>query len=84
MWCDYAALDPVATEEPGAHRGIKAGTLKLVGTTEEVIYNEFTKLLDSQEEYEKMSHAANSYGDGYACERIVDILEYGEIKAIKE
>ena len=48
------------TERP---EGIKAGTLKLVGTSEEVIYNEFTKLLDSQEEYEKMSHAANPYGD---------------------
>lgn len=64
--------------------GIKAGTLKLVGTSEEVIYNEFTKLLDNQEEYEKMSHAANPYGDGHACERIADILEYGEMKTYKE
>ena len=55
------------TERP---EGIKAGTLKLVGTSEEVIYNEFTKLLDNQEEYEKMSHAANPYGDGHTCERI--------------
>ena len=69
------------TERP---EGIKAGTLKLVGTSEEVIYNEFTKLLDSQEEYEKMSHAANPYGDGHACERIADVLEYGEMKASKE
>lgn len=69
------------TERP---EGIKAGTLKLVGTSEEVIYNEFTKLLDNQEEYEKMSHAANPYGDGHACERIADILEYGEMKASKE
>ena len=69
------------TERP---EGIKAGTLKLVGISEEVIYNEFTKLLDSQEEYEKMSHAANPYGDGHACERIADVLEYGEMKAIKE
>ena len=58
-------------------------TLKLVGTSEKVIYNEFTKLLDSREEYEKMSHAANPYGDGHACERIADVLEYGEVKAIK-
>ena len=50
------------TERP---EGIKAETLKLVGTSEEVIYNEFTKLLDSREEYEKMSHAANPYGDGH-------------------
>ena len=64
--------------------GIKAGTLKLVGTSEEVIYNEFTKLLDNQEEYEKMSHAANPCGDGHACERIADILEYGEMKTSKE
>lgn len=69
------------TERP---EGIKAGTLKLVGTSEEVIYNEFTKLLDTQEEYEKMSHAANPYGDGHACERIADILEYGEMKTSKE
>lgn len=69
------------TERP---EGIKAGTLKLVGTSEEVIYNEFTKLLDNQEEYEKMSHAANPYGDGHACERSADILEYGEMKEIKE
>lgn len=37
-----------------------------------------------REEHEKMSHAANPYGDGHACERIADILEYGEMKAIKE
>ena len=37
----------------------------------------------NQEEYEKMSHAANPYGDGHACERIADVLEYGEVKAIK-
>ena len=60
------------TERP---EGIKAGTLKLVGTSEEVTYNEFTKLLDNQEEYEKMSHAANPYGDGHACESVVDCLD---------
>ena len=65
------------TERP---EGIKAGTLKLVGTSEEVIYTEFTKLLDQPEEYEKMAHASNPYGDGHACERIADILEFGEIK----
>ena len=63
------------TERP---EGIKAGTLKLVGTTEEVIYREFTKLLDDKEAYEKMSHAANPYGDGHASERIADILECGK------
>lgn len=69
------------TERP---EGIKAGMLKLVGTSEEVIYNEFTKLLDNRAEYEKMSYAANPYGDGHACERIADILEYGEMKTSKE
>ena len=60
------------TERP---EGIKAGTLKLVGTDEEVIYSEFKKLLESKEAYEKMSHASNPYGDGFACKRIADILE---------
>ena len=60
------------TERP---EGIKAGTLKLVGTEEEKIYNEFEKLLTDKNEYEKMSKASNPYGDGYACKRIADILE---------
>ena len=60
------------TERP---EGIKAGTLKLVGTEEENIYNEFEKLLTDKNEYEKMSKASNPYGDGYACKRIADILE---------
>ena len=59
------------TERP---EGIEAGTLKLVGTSEEVIYREFKRLLDDKEEYEKMSKASNPYGDGFACMRIVDIL----------
>lgn len=60
------------TERP---EGIKAGTLKLVGTDETIIYNEFKKLLTDSEEYEKMSKASNPYGDGFACKRIADILE---------
>ena len=60
------------TERP---EGIAAGTLKLVGTSEETIYNEFRKLLTDQSEYEKMSQASNPYGDGFACRRIADILE---------
>lgn len=60
------------TERP---EGVDAGTLKLVGTSEETIYEWFTKLLDDKEEYNKMAHAANPYGDGHACERIADILE---------
>ena len=62
------------TERP---EGVYAGTLKLVGTKEETIYEWFTKLLDDEEEYVKMAHAANPYGDGHACERIADILENG-------
>ena len=60
------------TERP---EGVTAGTLKLVGTEEETIYNEFKKLLDDKAEYLKMSAASNPYGDGFACKRIADILE---------
>lgn len=60
------------TERP---EGIVAGTLKLVGTEEETIYNEFSRLLSDKNEYETMSKASNPYGDGHACERIADILE---------
>lgn len=60
------------TERP---EGIKAGTLRLVGTDEEVIYQNFKQLLENKEEYEKMSIASNPYGDGFACRRIADILE---------
>ena len=59
------------TERP---EGIKAGTLKLVGTNEETIYREFKKLIEDQNEYQKMSHASNPYGDGHASERIADII----------
>ncbi len=60
------------TERP---EGIAAGTLKLVGTQEETIYREFTRLLTDPEEYAAMAHASNPYGDGLACRRIADILE---------
>ena len=63
------------TERP---EGIEAGTLKLVGTEENVIYSEFSKLLIDNNEYEKMSKASNPYGDGHACERIANILEFGK------
>ncbi len=65
------------TERP---EGIEAGTLKLVGTDEKVIYENFKELLESKEAYEKMSKASNPYGDGLACKRIADILEFGETK----
>ena len=60
------------TERP---EGIAAGTLKLVGTEEETIYREFTRLLCDEAEYERMSQASNPYGAGLACKRIADILE---------
>lgn len=60
------------TERP---EGIKAGTLKLVGTDEQVIYDNFKLLLENQEAYNAMAKASNPYGDGWACKRIADILE---------
>ena len=60
------------TERP---EGIAAGTLKLVGTDEEVIYRNFKLLLENPAEYAKMSNASNPYGDGFACKRIADVLE---------
>jgi UDP-N-acetylglucosamine 2-epimerase (non-hydrolysing) len=59
------------TERP---EGIDAGTLKLVGTDEEVIYEETKKLLTDKEVYDAMSKASNPYGDGHASERIVDAI----------
>lgn len=59
------------TERP---EGIKAGTLKLVGTNEETIYNAFKELLTDAVVYDRMSKASNPYGDGFASERIADIL----------
>lgn len=60
------------TERP---EGIAAGTLKLVGTKEEVIYESFEELLENKKAYEAMARASNPYGDGFACKRIADILE---------
>lgn len=60
------------TERP---EGIAAGTLKLVGTDEDIIYNNFKSLLEDRSAYDAMSGASNPYGDGFACRRIADILE---------
>ena len=60
------------TERP---EGIAAGTLKLVGTDEEVIYQSFKELLEDNSAYLAMSTASNPYGDGTACKQIADILE---------
>ena len=63
------------TERP---EGIAAGTLKLVGTEEETIYNSFKELLENPEVYRSMSTASNPYGDGLASKRIADILQNGK------
>lgn len=64
------------TERP---EGVNAGTLRLVGTDEDQIYNSFCFLLDNETEYRKMSSATNPYGDGNASRRIADIIEkYGQ------
>ena len=60
------------TERP---EGISAGTLKLVGTEEESIYENFKLLLENEAAYRSMSETKNPYGDGFACKRIADILE---------
>lgn len=59
------------TERP---EGVEAGTLKLVGTDEDVIYREFSRLLSDDVEYAAMSRASNPYGDGRASERIANVL----------
>ena len=63
------------TERP---EGIAAGTLKLVGTDEEVIYSNFKRLLEDPDAYAAMAEASNPYGDGKASRRIADILEFGK------
>lgn len=59
------------TERP---EGIEAGTLKLVGTEYQNIYNAIDLLISNKEEYKRMSEAKNPYGDGFASKRIVDII----------
>ena len=60
------------TERPEA---LEAGTVKLVGTNTSLIIKEAQKLLDNEEEYNTMSKAHNPYGDGKACERIVQFIK---------
>lgn len=69
---EYDKKQIEATERP---EGVKAGTLRLVGTDEEAIYNNFKELLENSDAYNAMAKACNPYGDGHACERIADILE---------
>lgn len=67
------------TERP---EGVSAGTLRLVGTDEESIYEEFKKLLENSDSYLKMKHAVNPYGNGTACKKIADILEADNLLGI--
>ena len=60
------------TERP---EGVEAGTLRLVGTNEEKIYNNFKMLITDDKEYTKMAQAKNPYGDGFASVRIADVIE---------
>lgn len=60
------------TERPEA---LEAGTVKLVGTDQDRIVNEVSALLDDASYYESMSKAVNPYGDGLACERIVEVMK---------
>lgn len=61
------------TERPEA---VEAGTVKVIGTEQEVVYNEGTLLLEKREEYDKMANAVNPYGDGKASLRIIQAIKY--------
>lgn len=71
------------TERP---EGVKAGTLKLVGTDPERVKEEMTALLTDPDLYQKMSSARNPYGDGKASERIVQAIQhyYGLVDSVSE
>lgn len=60
------------TERPEA---VEAGTVKLVGTNYDLIVSETSRLLDDEEYYNTMSQANNPYGDGQACERIIEFIK---------
>ncbi|MGN8895742.1 non-hydrolyzing UDP-N-acetylglucosamine 2-epimerase [Flavonifractor sp. HCP28S3_F3] len=61
------------TERPEA---VAAGTVKIAGTEEETIYRMAAELLTNETAYHAMAHAVNPYGDGHACARIVDAIEW--------
>lgn len=63
--------------------GVIAGTSKVVGTSEQSIYKEFSKLIKNKSAYAKMSKKTNPYGDGHACERIANIIEGKEYQEWK-
>jgi UDP-N-acetylglucosamine 2-epimerase (non-hydrolysing) len=66
----------VTRETTERTEGLAAGTLRLVGTDPQVIFDAATRLLESDEAYREMSEAENPYGDGHAAERIVAALEH--------
>jgi UDP-N-acetylglucosamine 2-epimerase (non-hydrolysing) len=59
------------TERPEA---VSAGTVKLVGADEKIIFEEADRLLTDPAEYDRMSRSINPYGDGHASERIIGAL----------
>ena len=61
------------TERPEA---VEAGTVRLIGTDKDVVYAETKRLLTDQDAYDAMSNAVNPYGDGHACERIIQAIKY--------
>ena len=61
------------TERPEA---VAAGTAKLAGTETEPVYQMAAQLIESEQAYHAMAHAVNPYGDGHACRRIVDAIEW--------
>jgi UDP-N-acetylglucosamine 2-epimerase len=64
------------TERPEA---IEAGTVKLAGVSRDTIYRMTRELLTDQAAYSRMAHAVNPYGDGHACDRIIQVLrDYGK------
>lgn len=66
------------TERPEA---VAAGTVRLVGTDEERIVAEVTRLLSDEQEYQAMSRAHNPYGDGEACSRILNALKQHQVRS---
>lgn len=62
------------TERP---EGVEAGVLRLTGTKEESVYRHIRELLEDRQAYERMARACNPFGDGLACRRIADVLEFG-------
>ena len=61
------------TERP---EGVKAGTLKLVGTEVDKVRESMLELLENKEAYDKMANAKNPYGDGHASDRIMNAIYY--------